>query len=498
MNTFRKAASVLALTMIGAGCSEFLSGPGLTENPNDPTEATAVQQLIAVQANMATRLEGQIARCASIFTQQLIGSNNQQLMWCTGYGITESDISGAMSGFYTGAGLKGIRNVQQLARASADSLMVGMALVWEGLSMGTAAAVWGDLPYSEALTAGIETPELDSQQDLYTAVQARLDEGIAALTAARNAILAVPADTASNCVPNGLGTQADLIYCATAVRRLVEIGRWIRAAYTVKARFYLHLVERNGVSAYTTALAAANLGINEAPTSPTQAIHGQAAGDFRTFHGSVQDVDANIWGEFLLSRQDIVAGNAMIQILKARNDTVRMAAYFDANAQLQYVGADQDNVTVTPVGCAAPCAASVLDAATRRAFTFRQPLVTWAENQLILAEAKFRTGDSAGAAVNVNAVRTAVGLPALAAPTFVDVMTEKYIAQYQNIDVWADYKRTCIPTLTPNGGATEVLGRLPYGSAERTANNNVPLPSNYPTGTTGVSPVRNWNDPDSC
>jgi len=158
-------------------------------------------------------------------------------------------------------------------------------------------------------------------------------------------------------------------------------------------------------------------------------------------------------------------------------------------------------VTVRPAGCPAPpaaCAPSVVNTLVRRQFTFRQPLVTWAENQLILAEARFMTGDSAGGAANVNAVRTAVGLPTLAAPTFTDVMTEKYIAQYQNIDVWSDYKRTCIPKLTPNGTNPEVIGRLPYGSAERTANANIPLPSAYPTGTTGSSPVRNWDDPTAC
>jgi len=125
-------------------------------------------------------------------------------------------------------------------------------------------------------------------------------------------------------------------------------------------------------------------------------------------------------------------------------------------------------------------------------------MITWAENQLIIAEARFKTNDSTGGAANVNAVRAALGLPALAAPTFVDVMTEKYIALYQNIEAWSDYKRTCIPTLIPNGTAPEVLGRLPYGSAERNANANVPLPSAYPTGTTGSSPVRNWDDPNRC
>jgi hypothetical protein len=212
------------------------------------------------------------------------------------------------------------------------------------------------------------------------------------------------------------------------------------------------------------------------------------------FHGSIQDFDANIWAEFLQQRQDIVAGNVLVQILKARNDP-RLAAYFDANSAGQFVGSDQNNVPVPAGGSSAP---SVINTAVRRQFTFRQPIVTWAENQLILAEAKFKTGDSTGAVTNVNAVRAAVGLAALPAPTFVDVMTEKYIAMFQNIDVWSDFKRTCIPSLTPNGTATEVLGRLPYGSAERTSNPNIPLPSSYPAGTTGPSPVRNWNDPNRC
>ncbi|MDQ3674828.1 MAG: hypothetical protein M3365_10680, partial [Gemmatimonadota bacterium] len=93
---------MLSLALLGAGCGDFLSGPGLTENPNSATEGTTLQQLIAMQANMFTRLEGQIARSAGIYTQQIIGSNNQQLQWATQYGQSENDIPGHMSAFYTG------------------------------------------------------------------------------------------------------------------------------------------------------------------------------------------------------------------------------------------------------------------------------------------------------------------------------------------------------------------------------------------------------------
>ncbi len=475
MKTFSKTGVVLALALLGAACSDFLNGPGLTENPNSPVVATPQQQMIAMQSSMSTRLEGQIARCAGIFTQQLIGSNNQQLSYCTQYGVTELDISGQMSGFYTGGGLVALRNIQ----ASGDPLLVGIAKIWEGLSFGTATSVWGDLPYSEALNLAIVTPRLDPQEDIYAGVLARLDEGIASLQAA---------PSAGNCEP------ADLIYCsATNTLRATQIARWIAAANTLKARFHLHLVERNGNAEYTAAIAAANLGIAEQPANAADAMHGRGPGDFRTFHGNTQDFDGNIWAEFLAQRQDIVAGNALVSIMKARNDTIRLAAYFDRNAAGQFIGSDQNNVAVPPTS-----APSVINTTVRRLMNFRQPIVTWAENELILAEAKFQTGDSAGAVVHVNNVRTAVGLPNLAGVSFTDVMLEKYIAMFQNIDVWSDYKRTCIPTLTPYTGKTEVLGRLPYGSAERNANPNVPLPASYPATTTGSSAVRNWNDPNPC
>src|SRR5438046_2373456 len=335
MTTSSKAGTVLALLLCGAGCTEFLSGPGLTENPNNPLEVTALQQLIAMQSNMATRLEGQIARCAGIYTQQLIGSNNQQLAYCTQYAVTESDISGQMSGFYTGGGLLALRNIQAAAQKSGDQFRYGIAKVWEGLAMGTATSVWGDL---------------------------------------------------------------------------------------------------------------------------------------LTSHGSIHVFDANIWADFRSTRQDIVACDVLVQILKTRNDP-RLAAYFDPSTNSQFVGADQNNSMVRPPGCpAAPatCAPSVINTGVRRVFTFRQPIVTWAENQLILAEAKYMTGDSAGAVGHVDPVRTAGGMPALGNVSFTDVMLEKYIAMYQNADVWSDYKRTCIHQLTTLRTRPEVLAACACGAAERT------------------------------
>ena len=473
MNKYGKAVVVL-LALSGAGCDDFIQGPGLTENPNNPVTATAQQQLVAVQARMATLLEGQLARTAGIYTQQIIGSNNQQLL-VTGYQYGESDYSGFFSGFYAGGGLLAIRNVQTLAVEAGDKTLEGIGKIWEGLAVGTATSIWGDIPYSEAVSPDFLTPKLDPQQEVYAAVQTRLDEGIAALGGSQS----------------GACEPADLVYCATGVTRAQQHTRWIAAANTLKARFYLDLVERNGNAAYTQALAAAQKGISEAPANAADAAHGRGPGDFRLFHGSTQDVDANVWAGFLTQRGgDIRAGNALVSLLKARTDP-RLSAYFAANANGDFFGLSQNNTVVGG-------AASEINTAVRRQFTFRQPIVTWAENQLIMAEAKFKLTGAADAAPHVNAVRAAVGLAALPTVTFEEIMLEKYIAMFQNIAVWSDYRRTCIPVLTPNGTAAEVPGRIPYGSAERTANPNIPLPSAFPSGTTGVSALRNWNDPTAC
>jgi len=476
MNRYTKGGVALLLAFTATACDDFLQGPGLTETPNSPSSGSAQQQLISLQANMSARLEGQLARNPGMYTQQIIGTNNQQDTYGTQYDFRESDIGQNFTAFYTGGGLVAMRNIQAFGAAN-DRLYEGIAKIWEGLAFGTATQIWGDLPYSQAGDPAFLTPKLDPQQEIYAAVQSRLDEGIAALAAA---------SSAGNCEP------ADVIYCASVGPRAQQIARWTAAARTLKARFHLHLVERNGNAAYTLALAQAQQGILEAPANATQAMHGQAPGDFRTFHGSTLDVDGNIWAEFLTARGgDIRAGHTLVQLLKDRNDP-RLAAYFSPNASGAFIGVDQNKVVVGAGG------ASEINIPVRRAMNFRQPVVTWAENQLIMAEANFRLGNAGAALNNVNAVRSAVGMPALGAVTYEEIMLEKYIAQFQNIDVWADYKRSCVPTLTRRAGAAEIPGRSPYSSIERVANPNIPTVNAYPAGTTGAAPLRNWNDPNPC
>src|SRR5688500_426892 len=157
MSRYTRACVAFSLALACGGCDDFLTGPGLTDNPNNPVDASITAQLVAIQANMFTVLQGQVARNATIYTQQIIGSNNQQQLWGTRYLVSEGDISTMFNAFYSGAGLSGLRKVQALANAEGNPLIEGIAKIWEGYAFGTATSVWGDIPYSEASNLEILT-----------------------------------------------------------------------------------------------------------------------------------------------------------------------------------------------------------------------------------------------------------------------------------------------------------------------------------------------------
>jgi hypothetical protein len=170
--------------------------------------------------------------------------------------------------------------------------------------------------------------------------------------------------------------------------------------------------------------------------------------------------------------------------MKAQNDA-RISDYFQVNSTGAFVG--YDVATGTP------------DVATISALntnpTLRQPIITFDETQLIIAEAALQTGDRAAAVAAYNAVRTRHGktTTTAAALTLADVMNEKYITLFENPEAWNDYKRTCLPALKPARGRSRVPGRLIYGQTEEQTNSNTPSASSQNLFT-----VRNANDPNAC
>lgn len=440
---FRLVLCTALLTGATAACSNWLSDPEATTNPNQPTVADADQLLVASQTALTQQYTSDIARTVCVWMQQCAGTDRQYRQLGM-YQYGEDAYNGPFSQVYTGGGLLDVRTIQQFADTAGDDVYGGIARVMEALTVGFGADVWGDIPYSEAV-ANTTSPKLDPQEQVYAAIQAKLDTAIALLTSGTG---------------NGPG-GADLFYGG-------DDQKWLRLGHTLKARYFLHVAERLGTPAYQSALAEAQKGL-------------QKGDDLRSYQ-SADPNEQNSWYQFTVIQRSgyMSPGAFLVNLLQSRNDP-RLAQYFDPNAQGQYVGAapgQQGSATIAKFDPA------------RVGPGFRQPIVTWAENQLIVAEAAFRLGQTSLATQAVNAVRTDAGLAPLGGVTLNDIMTEKYIALFQNTEVWSDWKRTCIPALTPAQGNATIPGRLLYAQSERNTNTNIPLPSDQP--------ARNWNDPNAC
>lgn len=431
------------LTGATSACSNWLSDPEATTNPNQPTEANADQLLVAAQTALTQQYTSDVARTVCVWMQQCAGTDRQYRQLGL-YQYGEDAYNGPFSQIYTGGGLLDIRTIQQLAEAAEDQVYGGVGRVMEALAVGFGADIWGDIPYSEAV-ANTTTPKLDPQQEVYAAIQAKLDTAITLLEGGAGA------------GPDG----ADLFYEGDGTK-------WLHLAHTLKARYYMHVAEQLGNPAYESALAEAQQGL----ASPDE--------DLRSYQ-SADPNEQNSWYQFTVIQRSgyMSPGAFLVTLLRSANDP-RLAEYFDPNEEGQYVGAAP--------GQQGSAAISSFDA-VRTGPAFRQPIVTYAENQLIIAEAAFKLGQTGVAQAALTAERQAQGLPSIPA-TLANIMTEKYIALFQNPEVWNDWKRTCLPALTPAPGNTVIPARLLYAQSERNTNPNIPLPSEQP--------ARNWSDANAC
>lgn len=450
-NRLQTSLLVLALSASLAGCDSFLTGPKISDDPNNPTSASNTALFVAAQANMYVQMENHLARSICLWMQACSGQGPQYGLLGV-YGIGADEYYGFWSGTYGGGGLLDLRRVRRSTELAGDSVFAGMAMVLEVSLVGSAADVWGDIPYREAVDPSNNAPSPDPQQQIYGDIQALLD----------TAIVFLGATAPSNKGP----AVADLSYDGDATK-------WIALAHTLKARFHLHTAEVLGNPAYAAALAEAQQGI------------GSAADDFTAYH-SLASTERNLWSQFTSTWLDFIkAGRFMVDRLVADGDP-RLAVYYGEVPGSPGVYRGADPVDTLGVASLSDLGATVL------APDYRQPLVTWAETQLIVAEAAYHTSNAGLALTSLENVRAAAGLapiaPAPAGQALLDaIMTEKYITMFQTIETWSDYRRSCIPALTPAAGG-EIPARMGYPASESVANPNLP----------NAGPLRNWNDPNPC
>jgi len=436
VKTFTLLATASLVIVGTTGCSNFLTGGELSNNPNVATTATAQNLFVGTQSALWTELGSDMSRITMIWGQHLTG-NNQQYVNIDQYGNTDQNTNGFHQALYITGGLVDLRKLRAAAITNGDSLFLGIAQVQEAWLMGTGADLFGDLVYSQALQ-GEPNPTLDTQETVYAHVLALLDTAIANMAAT----------SGSNVGPG----SADLAYGGDATK-------WTRLAHTLKARFYMHQIH----APWTTPTAMATAALAEVPLGLQQGDDYHAI-----FSGNANE--QNFWYQF-----DGPAGRAgyyipsltLIDTLQARGDTDLLDSYFLFDG---------------------PDAVSLADARLQpnSPITF----ASYAENELLWAEAAYRTGDIATARTHLKNAATALGE---ANPARGDtqsgltllnnILVTKWIADFQlGTEAYTDYRRTCTPNFAPTVPNGTVPGRLFYDTGEQQTNTNMPAAGTDPNG----------------
>lgn len=447
MNRIRFAA-IGALTLLSAGCQNFLTGGELSNDPNRPVQATSAQLFVGIEVNVWATLQSDIARISNLWVQQLQGSNFQYVALYD-YHYSESTTGGFYAGLYGGGGLYDIRKLEAQTAAVHDSLFLGITQVEEALLVGTGADLFGDIVYTQALK-NTPNPPLDKQLTVYDSVQALLSRAIVNLGSSPTG-------------PTQAGPgNADLSYYAscpfsTASKcKGYEAAEWAKVAHTLKARFYIHTAKVRP-NAYAQALVETPLGLTN-PSDNFNAIFSGNSGE------------QNLWYQFdVVARQGYISPDPQfVALLKARNDP-RLAQYFNADQSDLATNLIQPNTT--------------------------QALVTANEDVLLWSEAAQRTGDQVTALTELNLARSFAGIgpePSglTGQPVLAEILTEEYIADFQSIEAFNLYKRTCTPNLVPVTPGLKIPARFYYDLSERNTNTSLPVVSQQP--------IRNQADPASA
>ena len=306
--------------------------------------------------------------------------------------------------------------------------------------------MWGDMPYKEAAQpAEFTDPAYDTQLEVHTAVLALLDEAIANFTAA---------DAADEFFDGSF----DFAFAG-------DTDMWIAAAHTLKARILLNWAKVDA-GKYAQALTEANSGISS------------AAGNWQAHHSST------IGEEFIYRQWDdqrpyARAGKQIVDMLIADSDP-RLEFYFGTDVDGVYRGSGHGEYYQE---------ASWLNLSTWGSQGWDFDMVSWEENQFIIAECQYNTANETGALTTLNATLdgittrwaaefgtatiatyTVTGTDVLAA-----IMNEKYKTLYLNPQVLSDWRRTGYPVLTVNSlYGTEAPRRFLYPEDEVNTNNSFP------------------------
>jgi hypothetical protein len=435
---------IVGLLVSMSACNKFVEDNDIS--PYFPSTATPALLLANGQLAVYGTVHGQLARTSNILTQSLNGTDFQMVN-VDEYTILEGDNVNEWQTIYN----EGLDAINDLIDNHGDGnpYYSGMGKVLKAQLLGIATDFWGDVPASEAgqglADPPILNPKYDAQSDIFTYIGTLLTEAKASFG------LAVDANKA---VPGG----DDLIFGG-------DVAGWSNYATLLQARYAMRLSKKDPAAASAGALTAL-AGLT---------MSGNADDVVATFGTAGNEL--NPWAAFESERGGYIRlGANLVDMMNADSDP-RLSEYATTDTGGIYRGSilGENDGTASPVG----------------AYTqgLSAPIATYVEAKFIEAEAKFRSADKPGAASAHNAavlasVERVTGDTASAAfkastasetagsITLETIMVQKHIAMFGQIEVWADWRRTGFPTISPNpnGKVSAIPRRLPTSVEERLYN----------------------------
>lgn len=280
-------------------------------------------------------------------------------------GLTDSHEETELTGAWTEIYLTALNNLdvmEEKAQEADASHYLGIVKVMQAYNLSLATHAWEDIPWSEALQENEFTPQYDSQEDVYGAIQQLLDDAITELQKEPSEF-------------NQPGSD-DVIYGG-------DISKWIKTAYSLKARNAIHLTAQGAVSAANEALTA----VSNAYTSN--------ADDFQVTYNA--DKNLNPWhtSAYLAAQTGNPAPDHADQLIDMMNgetypeEDPRLPIIASNGGEAEYYGSESGNFGVN---------SDAPDNSSNVAFTdetfYSQAdapviMMTYAEMKFIEAEAAF-------------------------------------------------------------------------------------------------------------
>jgi hypothetical protein len=470
MKTYYKYfATFIAFTFIG--CTDYVEG--INETPNALSVKDAQSKNLfqsALLSNQYFQTTNNV-RNTMLWLGSATGDDRQYTVLNNWNDNTSSDSDSAWNLAYLNC-LTQVKLAEELATSEKNFKSLGALQIIEANCVGTITSLWGDIPYSEFdVNKSNNTPKFDKQSDVYKKLQIVLDEAILNLGK-------------TGAVPAGL----DFCYSGNSTS-------WIKLAYSLKARYALHVKD------YAGAKANALKGIS----SPS--------GDFKAiFGGTTSLTNLNPFYEFQENERPgymIGVGYASDILSGVSTDRINVKTDESARSGFIYSGSDVLNT-----------AGLALETTPNGKFGSDSslPLVTYGEMLLIIAEADARTSVSAGVtSYNIYRAKLDSGYSIGVSNTGYDglsfnyepysdtdfdnggienadgktplnallreIYQERYIYFIGNYEAFTDFRRTRnIAEIKINTSFAGLPERLVYSQYEINSNPNVPSP--LPTVTT--------------